>query len=71
MCLQVAGFFSPGPGGLVGDEENLILDCYWLAHWYHQSPDVFLSMTFADVRLHMQRTAQMTRLMRASASDGD
>jgi hypothetical protein len=57
---------------LVGYDDSLILDCYRLARWYHQNPEVFLSMTVGDVRLHMQRTLQLANLLqRESSSDAE
>jgi hypothetical protein len=44
---------------MVGTEDDIILDCYRLARFYHVSPEVFLSMTSSEVLLHMQRTAQI------------
>jgi len=41
----------------------LVLDCYWLARWYHQNPQVFLDMPLSDVRIHVARTMQVARLM--------
>ena len=45
--------FSSRSGGMVGDEEDMVLDCYRLARWYHQSPEVFLNMPLDEVRLHL------------------
>jgi hypothetical protein len=39
----------------------MILDCYRLARLYHVSPEVFLSMPFSEVRIHLTRTAELTR----------
>jgi hypothetical protein len=64
-------FFSPRSGGMVGDEETLILDAYRLARFYHQSPDHFLAMTLSEIQLHLGRTIQLTRIMRAEASSDD
>lgn len=52
---------------MVGDENNIILDCYRLARWYHQSPDHFLDMPVSVMRKHMARTAELSRAMRAAA----
>jgi hypothetical protein len=57
---------------MVGDEEDLVLDCYRLARWYHQSPDVFLTMPLDDVQVHMNRTIRLRNLMaRAQQAEGD
>jgi hypothetical protein len=45
--------------------EEMILDCYRLAHYYHQHPDVFLNMELAEVRIHAYRTAQLIERRRA------
>lgn len=49
---------------MVGDEEDLVLDCYRLARWYHQAPDVFLNMPIDDVRIHLSRTLKLADMMR-------
>jgi hypothetical protein len=54
---------------LVGDEDELILDCYRLARWYHVSPDVFLAMPFSDVRIHMTRSAVLNRRQQPVSDD--
>jgi hypothetical protein len=46
-----------------------VIDCYRLAHWYKQSPDVFLAMKMSDVALHVQRTAQLWKIMAQEARD--
>jgi hypothetical protein len=51
------------------DTEDMILDCYRLARWYHQNPEDFLALPLSEVRLHMLRTSQLAKLMRAA--DGD
>ena len=71
MRLQNANFFSPGTGGLVGDEDEVILDCYRLAHEFHQSPEVFLAMPLSEVRMHMYRTVQLAERRRALMQQDD
>jgi hypothetical protein len=46
---------------LVGGETEIILDSYRLARYFHVSPEVFLSMPLSEVRLHMERTAELDR----------
>jgi plasmid maintenance system antidote protein VapI len=65
--LRADAFFSANASS-VADE--IILDCYRLAHYYHQSPDLFLNMQLKDVRLHLRRTSQLVRLQRQEQSDG-
>jgi hypothetical protein len=50
-----------------------VLDCYWLARWYHQSPDVFLTMPLSQVRMHFTRSLQLAEQMRKEqeADDAD
>ena len=52
---------------MVASDENMILDCYRLARWYHVSPEVFLNMPFSDVHLHLYRTLQLTNIMKREA----
>ena len=54
---------------MVGSDENLILDCYRLAKFYHTSPDVFLDMPLGDVQLHLWRTIQLMRIMQREQED--
>jgi hypothetical protein len=49
---------------VVGYDETLILDCYRLARWYHQNPEVFLAMTYGEVHLHVRRTLQLAEIMK-------
>jgi hypothetical protein len=59
-------------GGLIGVDaaERLVLDCYWLARWYHQSPEHFLAMPLSDIRRHVLRTHQMTQEIERADDDG-
>jgi hypothetical protein len=56
---------------LVGNDENIVLDCYRLAKWYSCSPEVFLAMPLGEVQLHLYRTAQLSRMMRREAEESD
>jgi len=48
----------------LADTESVVLDCYRLARWYQQSPDVFLSMPLSHVKLHMYRSLQLAARIR-------
>jgi len=50
---------------VAADAEELILDCYRLAQYYHQHPNIFLEMTLEEVKLHGYRTAQLIERRRA------
>jgi hypothetical protein len=67
--VSATPFFLARSSGMVGDEDEIVLDCYRLARWYHVSPDIFLSMTLSDVALHLRRTAQCDRAQQAAAGD--
>jgi len=55
---------------LVGDE--LVLDCYRLARFYHVSPTIFLEMGMGEVRMHMERTADLAQIInRENAAPDD
>jgi hypothetical protein len=57
---------------LVGEEDDeIVLDCYWLAQWYHQSPEHFLAMPISEVQLHVMRTYQIAELRRRHATERD
>ena len=71
MRVSAAEFFSTRSGRLVGDEKDLVLDCYRLARWYHQSPDVFLNMPIDDVHAHLRHTIELAELMRQQQAAAD
>jgi hypothetical protein len=57
---------------LVGNEDDIVLDAYRLARWYHQSPEHFLDMPMSDIRMHLWRTIQLAKIIRAeSAAEQD
>jgi hypothetical protein len=39
----------------------MILDAYRLAKHFHTSPEVFLAMPISEMRLHMDRAAELDR----------
>jgi plasmid maintenance system antidote protein VapI len=49
--------------------DDMILDCYRLASFYHVSPEVFLNMEISEVNLHRRRTAELERLRREAQED--
>jgi hypothetical protein len=56
---------------MVGND--LVLDCYRLARYFHVSPTVFLEMGLTEVDVHMARTGELARIMeqeRAASDDG-
>ena len=44
-------------------EDELVIDCYRLANWYKQSPEVFLTIPLSTIRTHIERTAQLQGIM--------
>jgi hypothetical protein len=48
-----------------------VLDCYRLARWYHQPPDIFLNMPLDEVRIHLERTIELAEIMRRQKSASD
>jgi hypothetical protein len=52
-----------------GAVDRIILDCYWLARWYHQSPEYFLAMPLLDVRRHILRSQQLSREIEQANED--
>jgi hypothetical protein len=53
------------------DPEELILNCYRLAHRYHQNPDVFLSMSISDIGRHIHYTIRQIELRKEAQSVAD
>lgn len=75
MRVSATQFFSARSGRLVGDERDLILDCYRLAFHYKQSPEVFLNMPLDEVQLHLSWTIELAEIKRrqqllADSDDG-
>jgi hypothetical protein len=56
---------------LVGSEKDVVLDCYRLARWYHCSPVTFLEMPLSEVRVHMEHTIELARIMRQNQETTD
>lgn len=53
-----------GDGG-----DAFVLDCYWLARWYHQCPDVFLSMPISHVQSHLFYTQRIGEIRQQANDD--
>lgn len=52
---------------------DTVLDCYRLANFYHISPTTFLDMPASEVRIHLERTIELSHVMkreRTAADDG-
>jgi hypothetical protein len=65
LRLSVAEFFYTQSVSLVGEDDDIVLDAYRLARWYRQSPEIFLAMPLSEVRAHIARTEQLSRIMRS------
>jgi len=52
---------------VAGNEDEIILDCYRLARWYHQAPDHFLAMPLTVVRRHLEWTIKLAKLQSTEA----
>jgi hypothetical protein len=48
-----------------------VLDCYRLAKFYHQSPEIFLAMGLSEVRVHLERTIDLANIMNRESSADD
>jgi hypothetical protein len=49
----------------------LVLDCYWLAQWYHQPPEHFLALPLSEIEMHIYRTQQIAERRRQYAASDD
>jgi hypothetical protein len=47
---------------VVGIDEDLVLDCYRLADFYHVNPQIFLDMTFSEVLMHLRNTVRLAEI---------
>lgn len=56
---------------MVIDEERIILNCYSLAHYFHQSPEVFTEMPYSRVVMHLYYTNRMIASNAAARRDND
>jgi hypothetical protein len=54
--------------GLI-EPDRFVLDCYWLAYWYKQSPNHFLAMTLSELARHIHFTNKISEKM--TPSDGE
>jgi hypothetical protein len=69
--VEATQFFSARSTGLVGSENDVILDCYQLAQFYHVNPEVFLNMPLSEVLLHLVRSNEMAARERQQTSDDE
>lgn len=59
MCGVPRPFFPEGD-----DLTDEVVDtAYWLAHVYHQSPDVFLACTIDELAEHVERTTRVLKIV--------
>jgi hypothetical protein len=61
---KAAIFFRARSSVLVGEDENLVLDCYRLAHYYHCNPETFLAKPLSEVATHLRHTIRVAELER-------
>jgi hypothetical protein len=52
-------------------DDSIVIDCYRLARFYHQNPEVFLSMPFDEVKQHLMRTYQLRQEENENNGDGN
>jgi hypothetical protein len=45
-------------------DEDLVLDSYRLAHYYHCDPRIFLDMPLSEMTAHMRHTIRVAELER-------
>jgi hypothetical protein len=70
--MEIVSFFSPDDhSGLAFNEDDVVLNAYRLARWYHQNPVVFLEMPLSELQLHVARTEQLRKIQEAVASRDD
>lgn len=72
--MAPCAFFHAGPVGN-SSVDDVILDCYRLAKYYGNDPDVWLAKPLSEVRLHLKWTGQLSKLLaeeaeRARGDDG-
>jgi hypothetical protein len=48
-----------------------VLDAYRLAHFYSQSPEVFLAMPLPDLQRHMDHTIRLRAVQRRERAAAD
>ena len=62
MRAPAKTFFYRGTGNVVVNPEDIILDCYRLANFYHQNPEVFTEMSLSRLGLHTYYTGRLIAL---------
>jgi hypothetical protein len=53
---------------VAGEDEDLILDCFRLANFFHISPEIFLAMPLSEVWLYLHWTIKLKQRMDDEAS---
>jgi hypothetical protein len=48
----------------LADIDAIVFDCYRLARWYQQSPDVFLDLPISKMRQHIFWSLKLAARMR-------
>jgi hypothetical protein len=49
--------------------DDIVLDCYRLASYYHLDPRIFLDIPISEVFLHLRRTAEVERARNPDPDD--
>jgi hypothetical protein len=62
MRASATTFFYRGTGNVVIDQDDLILNCYRLANYYHQNPEVFTEMSLSRLDTHIYYTGRLIAL---------
>jgi hypothetical protein len=44
------------------DPDELIINCYRLAHYYHQNPDLFVEMPLSKMNVHIIYTVRLINM---------
>lgn len=57
---------------IVGEDEEIVLNCYRLARFYHCDPRVFLDMPmFSELGAHLHYTCRLAERMKNDVPDDD
>jgi hypothetical protein len=56
---------------VVGEDEDLILDCYRLAHYFHVDPNIFLDKPLSEVAKHLRWAIKLSHALADEARSSD
>jgi hypothetical protein len=66
--VETGPFFYAGDGSIVSPD-NVVLDCYRLAKFYHLDPDIFLAKPLSELRRNLRWTGRLQQEIAEAQQD--